>query len=560
MIDPPSGLGGSTWHLQWCDEKSLVVRNAAKDGAVSREGWPDVCEDGFAILAGDGHLRASVAPTSTLDLFAALDGDGRLLLADTAKALIDALGHRPQVDVASLAERLSDALAVDDPRTVHKGIYRVLGGYELHSDGCTIRLRRWWHPKNVALARNASVKQFAQRLRDTAEAAIERHLPAVGPAAVQLSGGRDSSLVCALVATRLAQQGREVHAFTALPCAGEPIFGARHQYDESEAALATSSRFANVRHQLLRPEPVALATILDDLHRHLGEPLNQPVSLSWMVPQLRRCRTQGISALLTGAGGNFTVSSGGLGFLPDVLAEEGPVQLLRSAAWLRREGGVALRDLVRVSIGAWLPRAVYQALRRRGQPRPKAHDFPFFRGPLRARLLSLADGSDDPRPPASFRAFLQEVAGRGANLVPIGRFNYEVEVLGPWMDRDLFELLLSVPTSLLVSPPDRRQLYDEAFRDILPVEVLRPARRGMQNVDFHAAIDRGDLSAAMERYRASDRCREMIDLDQLSTATAVWPTARCSDMQQLDYWVNQYLPALSLASFLYSQDAGASSG
>jgi hypothetical protein len=277
--------------------------------------------------------------------------------------------------------------------------------------------------------------------------------------------------------------------------------------------------------------------------------------LGWAWPILRHCGQQGIGTLLTGGSGNFTVSAGGLHYLSDLWREEGFLAWSRAAArMLLDEGGVTPRSLVRASFGGIIPRKLYDLGRKRGQPPAFANDFPFVRGDLRNRLLALTEGEDDPRPQRSFRAFVQDVAAENYNLLPVGR-RLGIEYRSPWDERALFEFALSMPSSVLASAPDRRLLYDEAFGDLLPTEVLRPARRGRQNADFHAAFDRHDLLTGIARYAHSPLCREMVDLDSLARLARSWPTSRNTDVLHFDLWVGQFLPSLALASFLYTRDA-----
>lgn len=529
--------------------------NADPSALTERLGcWPDVCNDGFAVLQQDSGWLVSVAPASTVDLFVTLDEKGDALFADTAAALDRADDLPSELDQHALADRFNGSLRNDGLRTVHHGVYRVLGGHELRINSGKLHWRRWWNPSEIAVVRRDSTKRIAEQLRLLSEDIVSRHLPAAGPVAVQLSGGRDSSLLCALAARQLAADGRKVHAMTALPCAGLTEASERHQYDESAEAIATAARYENVEHHMLRPRPVQLSTVLDGLHRHIGEPIHQPVSLSWSWPQLARCADLGITGLLTGDNGNFTVSAGGLPSLSDVWREEGPLRWGRTVMRLMREGGVTVRDIVRTSFGAALPRPIYQAGRKRGQPALLFNDYPFFKRDLREELLALTVNNDDPRPSASDRDFVQQTAANVCSLIPIGRFDFGVEMLAPWQDRALFEMMLSIPGSLLASAPNRRLLFDEAFGDLLPREVLRPARRGLQNVDFHASVDGPDLKAAAERYREYPLCREMIDLDRLALAASKWPTERNTDARHVAFWIGQFLPALSLASFLYSRD------
>jgi hypothetical protein len=523
--------------------------------------WPNAIDDGFVAIGKGAEWQVTLAPTSSFDLFATLDDDGSLLLASTVAKLLEQRRSDTKLDLHALADRFIGALTVDSADTVAWGVKRIIGGHEVKAGGGRLAVSRWWEPRRLAIHSALPLKRAGADLRRIAEEVVRRNLPAEGPVGVHLSGGRDSSVLCALAASQLADQGRTVHALTALPCATLPQADEHYQFDEGEAAAATAARYCNVEHHLFRPKPLPLASILDELHRKIGEPIHQPVSLGWIWPHLTRCAELGLPTLLTGDSGNFTVSAGGLLNLSDVWREEGLLHWIRTSATISRSGGVTMRDLVRESFGGSLPLPLYQAGRKRGQPAILVNDFSFYKGGMRDKLRALSTQNEDPRPPASARALVQEIAANRCNPMPLGRFEFGVELLAPWNDRRLFELILSVPSSLLASAPDRRLLFDEAFGDLLPDDVLRPRKRGQQNVDFHAALDALDLQAAVERYRASARCREMIDLDRLGEAAVRWPIDRRTDLRHLSYWIGQFLPALSLASYLNSLDfpaAGAS--
>lgn len=544
--------------------QALVVRRreagndlcsiTTEDLAQALRRWPDVIEDGFVVVREGDEWLVSLAPASSFDLFAALDENGGLLLSGTVAGLLQQGFPQANVDPDALADRFVGALTVDSSDTVVRGIKRIIGGHEVRACAGQLAVSRWWEPRKLAIHHDLTLKRAGAELRRIAEAVVRRNLPADGPVGVHLSGGRDSSVLCALTASQLADEGRTVHALTALPSANLPDGDERYQFDEGSAAAATAARFRNVEHHLFRPEPLPLATILDKLHRRIGEPIHQPVSLGWIWPQLSFCSDLGLPTLLTGDSGNFTVSTGGLLNLSDVWREKGLVAWFRASAEVVRSGGVTMRDLVRESFGGSLPLPLYKAGRKRGQPSILPNDFSFFKEAMRGKLQAISPQNEDPRPPTSARALVQEIAANRCNPMPLGRFDFGVELLAPWNDRELFELVLSIPSAMLVSAPDRRLLFEEAFGDLVPQEVSRPRKRGQQNVDFHAAFDRTDLETAVERYRASAQCREVIDLDRLAKAANRWPTERRTDMRHLSYWIGQFLPAFSLASFLNSRD------
>jgi hypothetical protein len=559
-----------------CGEKLLRVARhtiAGNEGLVAirprypREGpeggiseaelaaWPDVAADGFVVRGRDGDWHLSTAPLLSFDLFLAVDEDGTAHLSDSAQAIAPASSE--PFDLTGLAHRFSGSVTLEGSGTFRRGVYRIAGGLELRFFEGRLDWQRWWEPRRIAIQRSAELNRCAETFRQLAEEAIERCLPPEGSAAVHLSGGRDSSLACALAARQLARRGDTLLALTALPCAGLPAHEGDYQFDEGPAAEATAKRFDNVEHRQIRPQALPLTAILDRIHADLGEPIHQPVSLGWAWPILQACGERGVATLLTGGSGNFTVSAGGLHYLSDLWREEGLGPWLRSVTrMMMRERSATLRDITRASFGGVLPRRIYDLGRKRGQPPAFADDYPLLKGALRKRLLDVTGLNDDPRPHPSFRAFVQGVAADNYNLLPVGRQPFNVEYRSPWDDRALFEFVLSMPASLLASAADRRLLYDRAFGDLLPGEVLRPARRGRQNVDFHAAFDPADLLSGIARYAASPLCRDMVDLDALARMAESWPKKRNTDVLHFDRWVGQFLPSVALASFLFTQDQG----
>lgn len=255
--------------------------SAMADECLARalQRWPDVIDDGFVVIGNGAEWQVTLAPTASFDLFAALDEDGDLMLASTVATLLEQRRSYARPDLDALTDQFAGALTVDSADTVARGVKRIIGGHEVRAGGGRLAVSRWWEPRRLAIHRDWTLKRAGADLRRIAEEVVRRNLPAEGPVGVHLSGGRDSSVLCALAASQLADRGRTVHALTALPSANLPQADEQYQFDERAAAAATAARYRNVEHHLFRPEPLPLASILDELHCKIGEPIHQPVSL-----------------------------------------------------------------------------------------------------------------------------------------------------------------------------------------------------------------------------------------------------------------------------------------
>jgi hypothetical protein len=137
------------------------------------------------------------------------------------------------------------------------------------------------------------------------------------------------------------------------------------------------------------------------------------------------------------------------------------------------------------------------------------------------------------------------------DVVRLGR---RLEMTDPTRDRRLVELVHSLPARTLAGPANRRRIFDRAFGDLLPRQVLRPQARGRQNVDWHYNYRPDELRRGLARYAQSRIVREMIDCQALAAALDRWPDTRTLSGPVFEQMVWGVLPALSMASFLSSRD------
>lgn len=192
-------------------------------------------------------------------------------------------------------------------------------------------------------------------------------------------------------------------------------------------------------------------------------------------------------------------------------------------------------------------------LGRRWQERGYAREAPirrYLRGPLAAGWAGSnhSIGSEQ----ASYRSWLRagvSVASSSDDVVRIGR---RLAYTDPTRDRRVVELMHSLPAFLLAGPADRRRIFDSAFGDLLPKKVLRPTARGLQNVDWHHAYHAPGLRLGLDRYATAPIVRDMIDCRALADALDHWPTQRTTRGPIYEQMVWGVLPALSIASFLYT--------
>ncbi len=154
---------------------------------------------------------------------------GRVLFASELKPILQALGAQAEVDLDALGDYFA-LNYVGGPKTILQGVRQVPAGHWLRCDEQGTALEAYWR---VSFAPRTWPDQQAceQELLDRAKAAVRRQMVSDVPLGALLSGGVDSSLVVALMAS---QSSQPIRTFC--------VRFAEETYDESPFARQVSQR------------------------------------------------------------------------------------------------------------------------------------------------------------------------------------------------------------------------------------------------------------------------------------------------------------------------------
>ncbi len=466
--------------------------------------------------------------TGNSALFWWQDG-GLLLFASSLPTLMSAgpVPSRPN------ARWLAGLLTVfTDPAhpgaTAFEGVYAVPPGHLLLAEAGRVELKRWWRPEGLqpldGTCLPALQSQFLTLYEDAVRQCLQR--PG-GSVTATLSGGLDSGSVVALAAPLLVAQGQRLIAFVHTPRFDPGSDNPGRTNNEWALAQATARHVGNVQAiecQTVEPSPV------EGIRRWLdmcAAPSHAAGNWYWLLDIAARASASGARILLTGQGGNATVSLGGTGNLwPRVFGFE-PAILLRElreerSGWL---GGLqdrlvkpALRPLwyglKRAcvddgGIPAWsgfalLNRSLAQELDLHAAMRVARHDpgiSPY--SPRRMKLLRLG---------------LLGAADNGTAASAELALAHGLAVRDPTRDRRLVELCWRLPDELYWSNSLRRGLIRSAMRDHLPPEVLNCPYKGLQSADLRQQLRacRDDLLGAVQAVSRHPLARRWIDTERLA--------------------------------------------
>ena len=485
-------------------------------------------------------------------------GDGFLAFASMPKGL-HALSEIPYAPDEQHAADFLGLLPETGPSTFFRNVSRVEPGQLVIASEAGLSTTRHWDPQ-PRTARRWRREEAEEALRAEVGRAVTARLRVHdGGIGAHLSAGLDSSIIASTAARLLAPIGGEVMAYTAVPGAGA-VDGAPSDLiaNEGPLAAAVAEVHANMRHALVRTGGPGL---LDDFDRDfhlLDRPLFNPLNQRWFDAINAQARRDGVTVMLTGAAGNATISYAGLELLPELLRNGRWLRLLREGGGLVKTGSKSWSGAIAATVGAYVPVALWAALKRRGGRAPM--DFNTYTAvhpnhieALRARARDRGlDSSYRPRSDA-FQARLWSLRRfDGGNYQKAALAKSGIDMRDPTADRRLIEFCLSLPTDLFLTNGKTRALARQAFADRLPVAVTQEQRRGYQAADWSDSLNtaKDEIADQVARLRHVPAASHALDLEMMDRLVRDWPKGGWADRATANHYRSALVRGVAVGHFL----------
>ncbi len=431
---------------------------------------------GFALY--DGRTRTLLLGRDRFGkkplYFARTPGPG-LVFASEIKALRP-LAKAAGVPLTVSAQGLYDYLsvgAVPQPATIHAEVEALPMGSRLTFDGRRDRIQPYW-AVDYSRVEDRPYPETLERVRELVSEATRLRLRSDVPLGVFLSGGVDSSVVASEAARHA---GPTLRTFTVAMNAAE--------FDESARATRTAASFG-VQHEVLALQVTPLEGLVEVVRRY-----DQPFWDSSAIPSLAvaRLARQAVKVVLTGDGGDELFA----GYRHHV------------APWLA--------DRVR-----WVPRSACRflagAVEKSAPARRSGVGFAlrflngFARDPGARHLAWTTDLLFEEDKRAIWRgpavrpteAWIESVLPKGLSVLrtqmhgdilvnllsdmlvkmDIATMAASLEARSPLLDHRLAEFVFTLPDRQLLGGGRRKRVLRDAYRGIVPNEVLDGRKQGFE--------------------------------------------------------------------------------
>jgi asparagine synthase (glutamine-hydrolysing) len=393
--------------------------------------------------------------------------------------------------------------------TAYESILRLPPAHALTVTADTLTVRQYWCLEDAPDIHYASDDDYVEAFLSLYSEAVRCRLRSHRLVGATLSGGLDSGSVCALAARELAQTGHRLQAFSSVPLSDTRVCVSESRFGDETPFIEATSRFAGtIDVQYIRAEAV---TPLQGIRRALwlhDEPGHAAGNQFWITALLTAAQQHGVGTLLTGQGGNATVSWFGAPSTAD------PLSFFRQKQYRQ-----ALRSFVRVL----LPAAVVKWYRQRSAgPDPwqsySAMNLVLGRHMNLTQLMRSRGHDPTFSPPADAREQRHRIIRPGQSIVGAlwqeSGAGYGLEVRDPTYDKRLMEFCFGIPDAQYRRNGHSRWLIRRALTGILPPEVLWNTRRGLQAADIGQRIlhSQAEIVDALTQLERSALARHYLEL------------------------------------------------
>jgi asparagine synthase (glutamine-hydrolysing) len=401
--------------------------------------------------------------------------------------------------------------------TAYDGIQRLPAAHILTITADKTTTRRYWDFRNISPLRLKSDAACLEAFLEIYSEAVRCRLPAPdAPAGVgaTLSSGLDSGSICALAARELGACGQRLPVFTSVPIHDTRRTTPHGWYGDESALVERTQQFiGNLDLHYIRAGDIGpLAAIERELALH-DQPMHAAGNVYWLHALLATLQQQGLGILLTGQGGNATISWAGA-----------PVDLrglLLAGQW-RTAWRIARQRLIGPIVAQ--TRKIFAPPSHLGREAWAAYS---AINPEWARSLDLAQrmqasGHDPtfapPSDPDQERRFLVRAIGATGAIWAEKGAAYAVEVRDPTTDKRVVEFCLAIPDAHYRSDGQERALIRRAMQGLLPDEVRLNTQRGLQAADLGQRLlaELPQVQTLLARLAGSSLARQVLDLPKIN--------------------------------------------
>ncbi len=403
------------------------------------------------------------------------DFEGNLYFASEIKSLLRVNAVKPELNYHALPDQMANHGTSGD-ETLFKSVKRLLPGHFLGWSDGKIKIEKYWDISFEPKHAEKSDAELVEEWRELFVKSVELRLMADVPLGMFLSGGIDSSAICAVMSKFV---GDPIKTFS--------VGFKEREANEFEYARIVAGKFKTEHHEITIT-PGQFFAELPNLVWHEDEPLGFIASVPLYF--VSRLAQKHVKVVLTGEGSDEIL--GGYGRYQKAL------KLLRYGEKYENLTPKFLRNAVKSGVSAFGGKLTRTFLTRENDIENLYFDnFAVFNKKMQANLLSddtkarigdqnpysklheWLENSDavetlDKLLYADTKTYLHELLMKQDQMSMAASIESRV----PFLDHKLVEFTAKLPTRLKINGGTTKYILKEAMRGILPDEILHRPKMG----------------------------------------------------------------------------------
>lgn len=433
-------------------------------------------------------------------LYYVYDEQGNLFFASEMKSILRANAVKPELNYNALPDQMANH-GTSANETLFKNIKRLLPGHTLSWSDGKIKIEQFWDLSFEPKHAEKSSAEFVEEWLELFKKSVELRLMADVPLGMFLSGGIDSSAICAVMSELVDE-----------PIKTFSVGFAEREANEFEYARIVADKFKTEHHEItITPEQFFKE--LPNLVWHEDEPLGFIASVPlYFVSKLAQ---KHVKVVLTGEGSDEIL--GGYGRYQKTL------KLMKYGEKYESLTPKFLRNAVKSGVSAIGGKLTRTFLTRENDIENLYFDnFAVFNKKMQNRLFSAetkariadanpytnlhewlansdAESTLDKLLYADTKTYLHELLMKQDQMSMAASIESRV----PFLDHKLVEYTAKMPESMKISGTNTKVALREAMKNILPDEILNRPKMGFP-VPVGAWF-RGEYKHIVEEYVLSER-------------------------------------------------------
>ena len=449
------------------------------------------------------------------------------------KMLLDLPGLSHEINSIQLAQIMIGWHGFAD-QTIYKKIMLLPPASFGHYENGNIKIHKYWDITETKDTRYKNDEEYVEAFREKFTNAVKSRLRSVSPVGIMLSSGIDSSSVAAIASQELLINKKELFAYTAAPLFTDLTNLKPFQVgDESIVAQKFVSGLSNIKHNIVRSEEIKLSESLLLSLDILNTPVRNIGNMFWIFSIMQKAKENGIRTMLTGQGGNTTISAPPGGYYREFIRKGYRQSIKRNLPdkWLvsflkwKRKYQIDMDEtFINKSFAA--ETEILKLAKKHGY-----HPGIFNSSSLRKIIenrISFSNAQGD--------WFYDELG-----------IHYGIDIYDPTYDFKLLEHCYSIPSDQFIRFGNDKYMIRRAMKGVLPDEILFSKKKGVQACDLSPRLrsDFQEFSFIMKRIISNSECNNVLNYNKINSVFTRINEGEISDIQ-----ANFLLRAINIGLFL----------